>query len=149
MNLIGIKYVGKKPSRADTVAGTDFVWKQGQIHGVPVQIAQKLVKYPDIWVAVSAEEITENADKLGFVDDSGDPNAVLQDLALQQSQETGEQKPEEDDDDDDGSVVMPDLQSMTKPDLKAFAHRTFNIELELAMKKEDMVSKIVALRNGK
>mgnify|MGYP003577970911 CR=1 FL=1 len=152
MNLIGIKYVGKKPSRADTVAGTEFVWTRGQIHAVPANIAQKLIKHPDIWVAVSAEEIAENPDKLGFVDDGGNPDAVLQNLVLKQAEESGQEtseKEDEDDDDDDSSLVMPDLQAMTKHDLKAFAHRSFNINLELAMKKEDMIGKIVALRNGK
>lgn len=51
-----ITYVGKKPSRADTVAGTGLVWKPGEVHVVTEAVASQLLTHPDIWAEVSLEE---------------------------------------------------------------------------------------------
>ncbi len=51
-----IKYVGKKASREDTVAGTKIVWVgAGDVREVPDLAANKLLSYPDVW-AIAARE---------------------------------------------------------------------------------------------
>ncbi|WP_421446571.1 hypothetical protein [Agrobacterium tumefaciens] len=37
---------------------------------------------------------------------------------------------------------------MTKPDIQAYALRAFNVTLEPAMKKDDMIQQVVSLRNA-
>lgn len=46
-----IKYVGKKPTRKDTVAGTGIVWLgAGDVQDVPDDKASILLAHPDIWL---------------------------------------------------------------------------------------------------
>lgn len=49
-DLIEIQYVGRKPRKKDTVAGTGIIWHgRGDVQLVPRAVAQRLCDYPDIW----------------------------------------------------------------------------------------------------
>lgn len=51
-----IEYVGTKPSRTDTVAGTGIVWNgQGDVKDVPDAVAGKLLYHTDIWRRADAK----------------------------------------------------------------------------------------------
>jgi hypothetical protein len=51
-----IKYVGSKPSRQDTVAGTGIVWHgNGDVKEVPDLAVPRLLRHPDIW-CIAADE---------------------------------------------------------------------------------------------
>ncbi len=51
-----IKYVGIKPSRKDTVAGTGIVWTgNGDVQDVPDIAVPRLLRHPDIW-CIAADE---------------------------------------------------------------------------------------------
>lgn len=54
--MINIKYVGKKDSRADTVANTGLVWTKGQVHPVSDSKAALLLVHPDIWAIASGKD---------------------------------------------------------------------------------------------
>ncbi len=70
-----IKYIGKKDSRADTVAGTGIVWHgQGDVHEVPDAVAPKLLKHADVWAVADEPASTAglgDATKLPAGDDAG------------------------------------------------------------------------------
>ena len=55
-----IEYVGIKPSRADTVAGTGLVWTPGQVHEVGDAKAKRLLAHPDIWREVRPVAVSDN-----------------------------------------------------------------------------------------
>ncbi|MEO5333034.1 MAG: hypothetical protein H7839_13525 [Magnetococcus sp. YQC-5] len=45
-----IRYIGKKATKSDTVAGTNTVWNgNGDIQEVLDTVAEKLLKHPDVW----------------------------------------------------------------------------------------------------
>lgn len=57
-----IKYIGKKDSRADTVAGTGIVWLgHGDVHDVPDSAAAKLLRHADVWAVDAADAPTSTA----------------------------------------------------------------------------------------
>src|SRR3546814_15190438 len=64
--IIPIKYVGKKKSQNDCVAGTDLVWLPGQIHVVPAILDAKFLKHPDVW-AEASDEVAEDPANIGLV----------------------------------------------------------------------------------
>jgi hypothetical protein len=64
-----IKYVGSKPSRKDTVAGTELVWLHGETHSVSAEVGSKLLKHPDIWAAVDGEDGGIEAEAIEKKDD--------------------------------------------------------------------------------
>ena len=52
-----IKYVGKKPTKQDNVAGTGKVWVgAGDVHEIPDEDAALLLKHPDVWAEAAAAE---------------------------------------------------------------------------------------------
>jgi len=58
--MIKIKYMGKKPLRGDTVAGTGIVWcGYGDVQDVPDHAAPKLLQHADVWEMV--DEYSQNA----------------------------------------------------------------------------------------
>lgn len=63
-----IIYVGKKPSKNDTVAGTGLVWAPEQVHEVADDAAARLLKHPDVWADF---DNWRNADGLALVNDEG------------------------------------------------------------------------------
>lgn len=56
---MNITYVGAKPMREDSVAGTGLVWRQGETLPVPVAAAAALLRYPDVWVRAD-DEVTDD-----------------------------------------------------------------------------------------
>jgi hypothetical protein len=47
-----IQYIGKKPSKADTIARTGLNWTPGQVHPVADDAALKLLGFPTVWSEV-------------------------------------------------------------------------------------------------
>ncbi|WP_339898277.1 hypothetical protein [uncultured Gilvimarinus sp.] len=46
-----VTYIGRKPSKRDTVAGSAYVWAgYGDTHEVPYSIATRLLRHKDVWV---------------------------------------------------------------------------------------------------
>lgn len=49
--LIEIEYVGNKPKKRDTVAGTRTTWRgKGDVQLVERGVAQRLLDFPEVWV---------------------------------------------------------------------------------------------------
>ena len=49
-DLVPVEYVGTKPRKVDTIAGTKTTWRgKGDVQLVSRGIAQQLFDYPDIW----------------------------------------------------------------------------------------------------
>ena len=46
-HIIGIRYIGKKPRKEDTVGNTGAVWKPGQVHNFAEPIARELLAHTD------------------------------------------------------------------------------------------------------
>lgn len=78
-----ILYVGKKPSKNDTVAGTGLVWAPGQVHEVTDEAAVRLLKHPDVWAVA---DNWRNADGLALVngEDQKTARQMLDELAARQ-----------------------------------------------------------------
>lgn len=52
-----IQYIGKKPQRIDTVAGTGIVWAgNGDVQLVPSDAAKRMLQHPDIWAIAEDQE---------------------------------------------------------------------------------------------
>ncbi len=47
---VPVKYIGQKPVKRDTVCGTGLEWTPGQVIGVPREMAERLLRHPDVWV---------------------------------------------------------------------------------------------------
>lgn len=61
-DLIKIRYVGKKPFAFDNVAGSGKCWSgAGDVQEVSAAQARSLLKYPDQWAAVDAEDAARAA----------------------------------------------------------------------------------------
>lgn len=57
MSKLNVRYVGRKPSRTDTVAGTGITWVgEGDVQAVPAEAWPALSKHPDIWQLVLEDE---------------------------------------------------------------------------------------------
>ena len=73
--LVKIQYVGRKPFAIDNVAGSGVVWNgNGDIQEVSDRAARVLVKYPDQWALVNAEDapIIEQPEQFQARDDTGE-----------------------------------------------------------------------------
>lgn len=55
--IIGIRYIGKKPTKSDTIFSTGAVWKPDQVHNFAEPMARRLLQHTD-----SYEEAPVNAD---------------------------------------------------------------------------------------
>ncbi len=81
-----IEYVGNKPRKEDTVAGTGLIWNgKGDTHVVGKREAAMLLKHPDVWAEVEAEKTKDNgsaglagAKATGTGDDQGKGNGESQ-----------------------------------------------------------------------
>jgi hypothetical protein len=52
---VGVRYIGNKPTKRDTVAGTITVWHgKGDVQLVERAAAQRLFRYRDVWIPESA-----------------------------------------------------------------------------------------------
>jgi hypothetical protein len=48
--MVALRYVGAKPSKRDTVAGSNVIWEgPGAVREVALEVAKKLLLYPDVW----------------------------------------------------------------------------------------------------
>lgn len=66
-----IEYIGKKASRADTVAGTKVVWNgPGDVQEVPDLAVFKLLKHPDVWALVASKPQTPKQAEAPVVEES-------------------------------------------------------------------------------
>jgi hypothetical protein len=45
-----VRYIGRKPLKADTVARTGLTWTPGQVRDVDDAPAARLLGYPSVWV---------------------------------------------------------------------------------------------------
>lgn len=60
-----IEYIGKKPQKADNVAGTGLVWAPGQTHEVKDPKAiEKLLFHKDVWALVDREALAAKAEAI-------------------------------------------------------------------------------------
>lgn len=67
MKQIGIRYVGAKPHKTDTTAGTGLEWIDAeQVHYVAQAVATQLLKHPDVWAAAGSKEVADSLADLGI-----------------------------------------------------------------------------------
>tara|TARA_R110002167_G_scaffold167167_2_gene364302 strand:+ start:726 stop:1052 length:327 start_codon:yes stop_codon:yes gene_type:complete len=57
--MIKVQYIGEKPSKRDTVAGTGLVWEPEQSLEVEDAVAVKLLQFPSVWVKTELAEEPE------------------------------------------------------------------------------------------
>ena len=50
---VPVKYIGQKPVKRDTICGTGLEWTRGQVIVVPREMAECLLRHPDVWVVGS------------------------------------------------------------------------------------------------
>ena len=112
--LIPIKYVGLKPMRPDSVAGTGLVWLPGETHEVEPGAALKLLKHPDVWADARAEE----------------DQAPIEAKA--------EEKPAEPPKEAEYAPPLVDLNGMSKQALTEFAARELHEELDQKKSVKDL-----------
>lgn len=87
-----IAYIGKKPVKRDTVAGTGIIWGGfGDVQEVPHKAAVKLLQHPDVWCVESKLGSQEpKSPGLGSVDKSdGEDQDQEQDQGSQDSEPEG------------------------------------------------------------
>jgi hypothetical protein len=119
--LIPIVYVGKKPAAFDNVARSGKCWNgNGDVQEVTDAQAKLLIKFPDQWaLADEADAAAVNTlESVQVTDDEG--NAV--DIAH-------------------ASLTKP-LESMSKPELVAFAQAKFGQELNATKPKKLLIDAI-------
>lgn len=119
--MVRIEYVGKKPSATDNVAGSRVTWNgPGDIAEVTEAQAKVLLRYPDQWALVDGKD-QKKVDKpieIQVVGASGDVESVnVDDLS----------KP---------------LEKMNKNELKAYAKKFFNKDLDGRMSSKLMIDQI-------
>lgn len=146
--LVPIKYVGLKPSRADTVAGTGLIWTQGQIHAVPASLVPKFQKHPDIWQVVTLDD--ENIANLGLVVDTlgetmAEVTANQEADALVAAQQAEAKQTEQET--VDRVLTTPELPQsfdpMSKSEIAAFAQRTYGLNMDPTRTTKDDLIKAV------
>lgn len=107
-----IKYVGKKPSRPDTVANTGLVWFPDTVHIVTDQVASALLQHPDIWAEVDLEQAVSDAGKVT----SGKPDVT-------------DSKPKPAKRDEPTPLERVNVRDMSLNELRAFAKSHLNVAL--------------------
>lgn len=126
MSTVPIGYCGKKPERADTVAGTGLVWTPDTVHEVPAAAAARLLNHPDIWYLAGPL-----------------PGLEPMTAALKPAVKIDpEKEPEKEKEDPYANV---NLQAMTKDGLCKFAHREFGKELDQTHTKGQLIEEITHL----
>jgi len=140
---VPIQYIGIRPLKADNVAGTGLTWHRHQIHPVAATLAQKLLRHPDVWQLVAPED-------LPAVHAATDSAATAQGTPapLAAALSTVSQAPPPVSTEAHGLPDLPDLGSMDKPALVAYAQNRFNQKLDARHSKSALVSQIVALTNS-
>jgi hypothetical protein len=137
MSLVGVKYVGKKPSKQDNVAGTGLIWSPGEIHVVPASLVPKFQAHPDVWAIVPVGE--EDLQAVGL---------VVETLGTTQ-QEVDENRAKETEAITESVLTTPDLpatfEPMSKSEIAAFAERNYGLKLEHTRMTKDAL--VQAVRN--
>ena len=129
---IPVRYVGKKARKLDNVAGTGVEWTPGQVHILPPLVAQKLVRFADIWREADPSEVEADPASLGMVVETQTAESQIKPPEINQP-----------------TFDLPNLQGMTKTDLQTFAASQFNQQLDGRQSKEALVQQIVALANSR
>ena len=123
--LVGVKYVGNKPSEMDVVAFTGLVWTPAQTHNMSAADALPYSKHPDVWAIVDAVP--------------KQPAAVLNKRA-------------EVDVDEEFQIhlteTLPQLEQMDQQALQQYAARRFNHQFPPTYNQTQMRTKIVSLQNS-
>lgn len=53
--MVALRYVGAKPSKVDTLAGSRVTWRgPGDVREVPLDAAKRLLRHPDVWALPDA-----------------------------------------------------------------------------------------------
>ena len=119
--MVKIEYVGKKLSATDNVAGSRATWNgPGDVVEVTEPQAKVLLRYPDQWALYDTKD-QKRVDKpvmVEVVGSGGDIESV-----------------------DDANLSNP-LEKMDKNELKAYAKKHFNKDLDGRMSSKLMVDQI-------
>lgn len=120
-HLIKIVYVGKKPFATDNVAGSRKVWNgHGDVQQVTEAQAKTLLKYPDQWDVVDADDagLVNEPTTVHVTDEDGqDVSVTTDDLA----------KP---------------LEKMSKPELIAYAKAKWDKQLDARKSTKNLIDAI-------
>ena len=77
--LIGVRYVGKKPSAYDSVARSGAIWNcPGDVQEVTDAQAKLLIKYPDQWQLANPDDAdaVNTPISITVIDEDGDSVAI-------------------------------------------------------------------------
>lgn len=162
-----IRYIGTKGSKRDNVAGTGLSWAPNQIHVVSDERGVKLLDFPSVWEEVPAEQLAAESSNVGAILNPHDsvfdsglsmppiPAGPVPPIDAGRAQEPPKPEPDQPDQgtykkdvpETPGAVHVdtPNLHGMTKDALIAYGQATFQTEMEMSMKKDDMVQRLVDL----
>lgn len=160
-NLVGVIYVGKKPTAHDNVAGSGKVWNgNGDVQEVTELQAATLTKYRDQWAYAPTDNDVGKAGKGGAAKGNGSNQQQSADnngsASLNGSSAPGSgnsrsdpnQPPNTGGSDDSVSpeelaeILKTPLEKLTKPKLVIFAKHKLGKDLDPALGKTDMVNQV-------
>lgn len=142
-----VQYVGKKPQKRDTVAGSGLVWQRGEVIEVETQIANRLLRYPDVW-----KEYLE-----GGLADAGDAEPATKKPAPKKAapkkaasaSKKGAAKPEQSEQSEGEEVSEDEINVMNDSQLRQLVE---DAGLELVFEEgesvESMRAKVIAAASG-
>src|SRR3982750_4339956 len=119
--MVAVRYVGKKPTAIDNVAGSGKTWNgKDDVQEVTEAQARRLIKHPDQWQLVDESDAAAvgKAPVVTVTDEDGKPADVDED---------GLKKP---------------LEKMNKAELIAYAKVRYNKELAPTLGKKAMIDQI-------
>jgi hypothetical protein len=123
---VSIRYVGHKPTAFDNVTRSGTTWNgHGDVQDVSETTARALLKHPDQWVLATPSliPVVSQPEVVSVTDEDGD--TVIVEVA-------GLKKP---------------LERMSKAELKAFAKRRYNKELDARKSSKALIDEIEELEN--
>ena len=128
MSTTKIEYVGKKPVKKDTIAGTNIVWNgPGDVKDVPDKAVAALLAHTDSWALASGEKAPAKA-----AGDDGKKPEVDGKNAMTEA---------------DAKPPMASLDTMDGPALRAFAQQHFGHEFHHNAGEAKMRQTIIGLMN--
>lgn len=116
MEKVAVKYIGKRENYTEGTYGSRIEFKQGQSVLVPVELANKLLRHPDVYVPGNEKkaEVVEIVQK-----DTNEPDEVQN--------------------------VRDQIASMDKVGLESFAKVNFNIDLDKRKGVENLRQQVIGL----
>ena len=114
--MCGVRYIGNRPQHIDNLYGTNLVWTPGQVHNVTIKAANQILLHTDVYEI--AEEIPDEPPAKGHEDTPAEETPNIH-------------------------IMPPNLDAMSKADLRLYAQQHYGENLHHAMSEENMRTRIM------